>query len=134
MIFNISMKMEHLLENEQATAVFDKMLPGMLKMVGSDSQATKLSVEQLIRYSRVPEGEKILAAMDTALQALNTPENAISPSEAKQIELFKRLDHQDKEKSTEGKAAPCAKCHLPRPALAGYQGGAHPGPRRSGLL
>lgn len=67
MIFNISMKMEHLLENEQATAVFDKMLPGMLKMVGSDSQATKLSVEQLIRYSRVPEGENILVAMDTAL-------------------------------------------------------------------
>lgn len=103
MIFNISMKMEHLLENDQATAAFDEILPGMRVMLENNSQATKLSVEQLIRYSRVPEAEKVLAAMDTALQALNTPENAISPSEAKQIELFKRLDQQDKEKSTEGK-------------------------------
>ena len=29
MIYNISMKIEHMLENEQATAVFDRFLPGM---------------------------------------------------------------------------------------------------------
>ena len=32
MIYNVSMKIAHLLENEQAVAVFDRFLPGMRKM------------------------------------------------------------------------------------------------------
>ena len=99
-MYNISMKMEHLLENEKATAVFDKFLPGMRKMVESNPQAIMLSVEQLVRYTRVPQGEEVLKLMSTALEELNTPENAISPAEAKQIAFFKELDCQNKAKNT----------------------------------
>lgn len=99
MIYNISMRIGHLLENEQAAAVFDQFLPGVRKMAESDPQARQLSVEQLIRYSRLPQGEELLPRLNAALTALNTPENAVSPSEAKQIERFLALDAADREKA-----------------------------------
>ena len=96
MIYNISMKIEHMLENEQATAVFDRFLPGMRERALTNPQALTLSIEQMVRYTRIPQAEKLLSAMNDALDALNTPENAISPSEAKQIAFFKKVDAQDK--------------------------------------
>lgn len=91
MVYNISMKIEHLLESEQATAVFDRFLPGMRKMAEGNPQANQLSVEQLIRYTRLPQGAELLLRLDEALRALNTPENAISPSEAKLIKRFRDI-------------------------------------------
>ncbi len=91
MIYNISMKLQHLLENEQAVQVVQNTMPGLLKMAQANPQALTLSVEQLIRYSRVPQAETLLGKLDAALQKLNTPENAISPTEAKQIAFFKKL-------------------------------------------
>ncbi len=96
MIFNVSMKIAHLLENEQATAVFDRFLPGMKKMAESNPQASQLSVEQLVRYTRNPKAEEIIAGIDAALQELNTPENAISPSEARLIEAFRAIADADR--------------------------------------
>ena len=96
MIYNISMKIEHMLENEQATAVFDRFLPGMRERALGNPQARTLSIEQMVRYTRIPQAEQLLAAMNAALEALNTPENAISPSEAKLIAFFKKVDAQDK--------------------------------------
>ena len=96
MIFNKSMKIEHLLENEAAVAMFDRFLPSMRQMAKSNAQAAKLSVEQLVRYSRLPGAEHLLEEIDAALQTLNTPENAISPSEAKLIERFHRIAEEDK--------------------------------------
>lgn len=104
MIYNVSMKLEHLLENENAIAVFDRFLPGMRKMVESNPQAIKLSVEQMVRYSRIPQAEELLSAMNAALTELNTPENAISPSEAKLIEQFKAIQDAD---IAQKKKAPC---------------------------
>lgn len=103
MIYNISMKIQHLLELEQGQEIFDRFLPGMRTMAEGNPQAASLSVEQLVCYTRVPEGEKLLAAMEEALQVLNTPENKISPSEAKLIEAFRELDRKDKTKTSEGK-------------------------------
>ena len=91
MIYNISMKMEHLLENEQATAILNSSMPSLAKMAQNNLQALSLSVEQVVRYSRIPKADIILAKLDEALQELNTPENAISPSEARQIAFFKTL-------------------------------------------
>ena len=91
MIYNVSMKIQHLLENEQAVQVLQNTLPGLLKMVQGNPQALTLSVEQLIRYSRMPQADMLLKKLDAALQELNTPENAISPSEAKQIAFFREI-------------------------------------------
>ena len=79
MVYNVSMKIQHLLENEQAVAVLQSTLPGLLKMIQGNPQALALSVEQLIRYSRVPQADMLLGKLNAALQELNTPENAISP-------------------------------------------------------
>ena len=98
MIYNVSMKIAHLLENEQAVAVFDRFLPGMRKMAESNPQASALSVEQLVRYTRNPKADEIIQGMDEALKALNTPENMISPSERKLIEQFLAIDAADKAK------------------------------------
>ncbi len=95
MIYNISMKIQHLLENEQAVQAVKNILPGLLKKVQTNPQALGLSVEQLIRYSRVPRAEALLGTLDEALQKLNTPENVISTSEAKQIAFFKELWQQE---------------------------------------
>jgi len=91
MIYNISMKIQHLLENEQAVEAVNGILPGMIKMVRANPQALTLSVEQMIRYTRIPQGEAVLAKLEEALQKLNTPENAISPTEAKLIARFKEI-------------------------------------------
>nr|MCR4708143.1 hypothetical protein [Clostridiales bacterium] len=98
MIYNVSMKIAHLLENEEAAAVFDRILPGMRKMAESNPQAAALSVEQLVRYTRNPRANEVIAALDKALNALNTPENAVSPSERRLIERFKAIDAADKAK------------------------------------
>ena len=97
MIYNVSMKIQHLMENEQAVQVLQNTLPGLLKMVQGNPQALTLSVEQLIRYSRVPQADMLLGKLDAALQELNTPENAISPSEAKQIAFFREIWQQEQQ-------------------------------------
>lgn len=104
MIYNVSMKIAHLLENEQAVQVFDRYLPGMRKTAEGNPQASALSVEQLVRYTRNPKANEIIAALDAALNELNTPENAVSPSEATLIGQFKAIDAEEKAKE---KKAPC---------------------------
>lgn len=91
MIYNVSMKIAHLLENQAATAVFDRFLPGMRKMAEGNPQASQLSVEQLVRYTRNPKAEELITKLDAELQALNTPENTVSPSERKLIARFREI-------------------------------------------
>ena len=105
MIYNVSMKIEHLLENEKAVQVLKQHLPGLLERAAGNTQAVKLSVEQMVRYSRIPQADDILVKLDEALQELNTPENAISPSEAKLIEYFHEIAGKEEEKSKEMKTA-----------------------------
>ncbi|MCI9337170.1 MAG: family 43 glycosylhydrolase [Lachnospiraceae bacterium] len=105
MVYNVSMKIEHLLENEKAVRILGQYLPGLLERAAGNTQAVKLSVEQMVRYSRIPRAEVILAKLDEALQELNTPENAISPSEAKLIQYFHEIAEKEKEKAREEKAA-----------------------------
>ncbi len=104
MIFNVSMKIAHLLENREAVAIFDRFLPGMRKMAEGNPQAASLSVEQLVRYTRNPKAEEIIAALNEALEALNTPENAISPSEQKLIDRFRAVAEADRTRPA-GKAS-----------------------------
>lgn len=91
MIFNTDMKIEHLLENEDATKILDKFLPGMKERILSNSQALKLSVEQMVKYSKIPNAEALLAMLNEELTKLNNSENAISPTEAKLIKVFKEI-------------------------------------------
>ena len=95
MRYNIQMKMTDLLENAQAMAALDRLLPGLRPMAEANPQARGLSIEQLVRYSRIPQAAEALPALDAALQALNTPENAISPREAEEIARFQALDAAD---------------------------------------
>ena len=132
MLYHVSMKIAHLLENEQGAALFDRFLPGMRKMAENNPQAASLSVEQLVRYAKIPEGEKLLAAMNAALEELNTPENRISPAEAKLIGFFRELDRQDKTKEAARKEAAQMQEQLegaPEPARTGahFQDAVYPG-------
>lgn len=99
MVYNIKMKISHLLEDEQAAAIFDRFLPGVRSMAAANLQAGQLSVEQLIRYTRMPKADEVLPALDAALQTLNTPENAISPAEAAQMELFQTIAAREQTKA-----------------------------------
>lgn len=96
MLFNVSMKIGHLLENESAVKVFDTFLPGMRTRLAGSPQAMGLSVEQMVRYSKIPGGEELLKKMNAELEKLNTPENMISASERKLMELFRTIDEAEK--------------------------------------
>ncbi|MCM1119769.1 MAG: family 43 glycosylhydrolase [bacterium] len=101
MIYNISMKIEHLLENDKAVQILEQHLPGLLERAKANAQAVKLSVEQMVRYARLPQAETVLEKLDAALRELNTPGNAISPSEVKQIAFFREIAEREAEKKEE---------------------------------
>ena len=98
MIYNISMKVRNLVENGQAKEKVDAFLPEVLDSVSLNPQALELSVEQLVRYSRIPDADGLLKRIDEALKELNTPENRISPSERILIERFCAIDEEDRKK------------------------------------
>ncbi|MCR4676199.1 MAG: family 43 glycosylhydrolase [Sphaerochaetaceae bacterium] len=97
MIYNTSVRIGNLIENAQALEILERNIPGFARMT-ANPQALTLSVEQLIKYTRIPGGDKLLEKLNSELDTLNTKENAISPSEAKLIEVFKQIDLEDKKK------------------------------------
>jgi len=94
MIYHVNMKIADLFGNPCATEIFDRFLPNVRRSIQGNARAVQLSVTQLVRYTHIPQGEALLAKLDEALQQLNTPENAISPSEAELIRRFHRLEQQ----------------------------------------
>lgn len=107
MIYNVSSKIGQLLENKQAEGIIGKMLPGLLERTRGNPQAMALSLEQLIRYSRVPQADQLMKMLDKALDELNTPENAISESEAKFIAFLKTLKREEGDETPHVQTAIC---------------------------
>ncbi len=95
MIFNTNMKIADLLENEKALSIFDKLLPGMKDKALLNPQAAQLSIDQLIKYARIPQAEAILSALNNELTKLNTPENMISPSERKAMDFYLKIKEEE---------------------------------------
>lgn len=91
MIFGINAKLRDLLHNENAAAILEEALPGIRRQGESNPQAGQLSVEQLVRYTRVPNGAELLARLEEALQPLNLTESTVSPEEAELIRRFHEL-------------------------------------------
>lgn len=101
MIYSIGMKLENLLENREAADIVSRCLPGMLERLQGNPQALKLSLEQMVRYARIPGGEELLQKLNGELDALNTPENAVSPAERQMIARFQAMDAADKTLQTQ---------------------------------
>lgn len=93
MIFGINAKLRDLLHNEKAAAILEEALPGIRRQGEGNPQAGQLSVEQLVRYTRIPNGTELLARLDTALQALNLTESTVSPEEAELIRRFHEIQN-----------------------------------------
>ena len=102
MIFQLNMKMEDLLENKQASAALERVFPGLGNMARKNAQALHLSVEQLVRYAHIPQGDALLPELGKLLEELNTPENAISPREAQLIQRFLEFDAEDRRRLLPG--------------------------------
>ena len=94
MIYNVSIRIGNLIENKQALEILERNIPGFARII-SNTQALALSVDQLVKYTRIPGGDKLLEKLNLELDVLNTAENAISPSEAKLIEVFKKIHEQE---------------------------------------
>lgn len=95
MIYNIQMRLDHLLDLPEAKEILDQIIPGVSKIADASPQALALSIEQVVRYARIPEGEEKLIRLDEELKKLNTPENAISPKEAVLIKNFQEIAETD---------------------------------------
>lgn len=91
MIFSVTTKLQSLLQNEKAAAIFEQFLPDFSDTVKSNPQAAQLSIEQLVHYARLPDGDRILARLDVALQKLNDTETFISAEEAALIATFRQI-------------------------------------------
>lgn len=91
MIFGVNAKLRDLIQNEKAAALLEAALPGLCSQAQSNPQAGQLSVEQLVRYTRVPNGEALLSELDASLQELNHTESTISPEEAELIRRFRQI-------------------------------------------
>ncbi len=96
MIFDINTKLSNLLAHEKAAEIFDRYLPGLSAMAKSNPQAGQLSAEQIVRYTRVPNGEQALAQLQVALCELNTGEIYISSEEQALIEKFRLIAQQER--------------------------------------
>ena len=99
MIYNIQARIDRLLENDQAKATIEQIVPGIGRILQMSPQASRLSLEQVVKYTRMPGAEEKLQKLEEALQALNTPENAISPSERRLIERFQAIAAEDAAKT-----------------------------------
>ena len=96
MKYSIEMKFRDLAENEEAAAIFDQYLPGIRSALKGNPKALSLSIKNIVRYMNGEIPMSVLKPMEEALQALNTPENRISPKEAALIAQFQALDAQDR--------------------------------------
>ncbi len=79
MIYNVSMKMANLLENDDAAGIFSGFFPGMMKMMDQNPQALQLSVEQLVKYSKIPEAAFSIWQSESLLGPYEIVENLYNP-------------------------------------------------------
>ena len=96
MKYSIEMKFNDLTENEQAVEIFDRYLPQVRPMLEGNAKARTLSIRNIVNYMGGKIPVSVLDPMEEALAALNTPENRISPKEAKMIAFLKELDAADR--------------------------------------
>ena len=99
MRFGIEMTLRQVEENAAAVEIFDNFLPGVRSRISGNPRTASLSVRKIVEYMNGAIPLSILPRLDEELQKLNTPENRISPSEAKQIAWFHELDMADKAKT-----------------------------------
>lgn len=99
MKFGIEMTLKQVEENPMAAEIFEKFLPGVRARIGENSRAGGLSIKKAVEYMNGAFSDSVLSELDMELQKLNTPENKITPAEAKQIALFQELDAAAKAKT-----------------------------------
>ncbi len=104
MFFSIRMKAVDLLENGQACAILDRLLPGLRKRASDDPPGETLSVVQWVRSSRYPGGEALLEMLDRALFEWSIRSPCVSPAEEKLMADFRVIDEAERRRP---RKAPC---------------------------
>ena len=106
MKYNIDMKFNQMIENEQAAAIFDACLPGVRAKIEGVASTGGLALRSIIKYMQLPGGDTLAQQLEAGLQKLNTPENRISPGEAKQMAQFRQMEQVRQQKAAAKAEAP----------------------------
>ncbi len=105
MILNTDTRLKNLLEVEETRNLLSQMMPGLLKMAEGNPQALTLSLNQLIKYARVPNSDAVLAKISAAFDELNASGKIITEMERRQMEQFQKIWEEERNK------APKEECH-----------------------
>ncbi|MBR2685861.1 MAG: family 43 glycosylhydrolase [Erysipelotrichaceae bacterium] len=100
MILNNDTKLNDLLKIDAAKNLLNQMMPSLLKMAEGNPQALSLSLNQLIQYTKVPQGDLILKKTEEAFAQLMARGKIISPEEEKHIKQFAAIWEEEMKKET----------------------------------
>ncbi len=91
MIFNNDTKLKDLLENEAPRKILEETMPSLVQMAQANAQALSLSLNQLIKYTKVPQGDLILQKIDAAFKQLQTSGKIITKAEQEYMDRFAKI-------------------------------------------
>lgn len=88
MYFSVDMRIEQVLNNEKATAVFDRFLPGMRAQAENQPMIGGMSIRKLAEYSRGTISQDILNDMDMELNKI--PAEHMENAAKERTEMLKK--------------------------------------------
>ncbi len=92
MKYGLDMTFEDLLADEEAVALFDRVLPGLREKVGGNPMTAKLSLRKIAGYMKNMLPESALAALEQGLEAIGEKRGGASPAEAARIEEYRKME------------------------------------------
>lgn len=101
MIYGIDMQIRQINEDEKAVELFEKYMPGMLKMASMNKEAGGLSIRMLAKYMNGAISDEVLETLDRELKALGVENGGISPAEKERIKLYQQIAAKDAAKGEE---------------------------------
>lgn len=99
MIYGIDMQIKDIAEDEQAAALFEQYIPGMLSCVSRNREAGGMSVRMLVGYMQGVFPNEKLEELDTALKKLGEENGGISEAEKERIKTYQKIAEKDAAKT-----------------------------------
>ena len=91
MQYGIDMTIRHILEDEETAALFQKCLPGVDRLLGTNAEAKNMTLRQLAGFARGRIPQQALEALDAGLKEIGEKNGGISPAERRRMERYKAI-------------------------------------------
>ncbi len=92
MRYGLDMRIRDVKEDEEAVALVNRFIPGILAMTEGRPEAAGMSLRSLGRYLGDKVPAEAMTALEQALLALGKKRNGISPAEEKRIQSYREME------------------------------------------